>query len=112
MSSRSEKKKLDEDLVELSNTVDELTSASGEAAVQRLQDEINDSKAILKCGVCLDRPKEVCSCILFCFGVGNRFWLDILNNSGIKDTWFHGHLVGNLDIMKLSTFSFEHGLCK
>lgn len=56
---RSEKKKLDEDLVELSNTVDELTSASGEAAVQRLQDEINDSKAILKCGVCLDRPKEV-----------------------------------------------------
>lgn len=63
--SRSEKKKLDEELVELSNTVDELTSASGEAAVQRLQDEINDSKAILKCGVCLDRPKEVCSCILF-----------------------------------------------
>ncbi|KAG5628492.1 hypothetical protein H5410_000209 [Solanum commersonii] len=55
---RSEKKKLDEELVELSNTVDELTSASGEAAVQRLQDEINDSKAILKCGVCLDRPKR------------------------------------------------------
>ncbi|CAN4089766.1 unnamed protein product [Withania somnifera] len=56
---RSEKKKLDEELVELNNTADELTSASGEAAVQRLQDEINDSKAILKCGVCLDRPKEV-----------------------------------------------------
>ncbi|KAM3324431.1 E3 ubiquitin-protein ligase BRE1-like 2 isoform X1 [Capsicum chacoense] len=56
---RSEKKKLDEELVELNKTVDELTSASGEAAVQRLQDEINDSKTILKCGVCLDRPKEV-----------------------------------------------------
>ncbi|KAK4371676.1 hypothetical protein RND71_007060 [Anisodus tanguticus] len=56
---RSEKKKLDEELMELNKTVDELTSASGEAAVQKLQDEINDSKAILKCGVCLDRPKEV-----------------------------------------------------
>nr|XP_016459530.1 PREDICTED: E3 ubiquitin-protein ligase BRE1-like 2 isoform X2 [Nicotiana tabacum] len=56
---RSEKKKLDEEAVELNRTVDELTSASGEAAVQRLQDEINDCKAILKCGVCLDRPKEV-----------------------------------------------------
>ncbi|XP_009801022.1 E3 ubiquitin-protein ligase BRE1-like 2 [Nicotiana tabacum] len=56
---RSEKKKLDEEAVELNRTVDELTSASGEAAVQKLQDEINDCKAILKCGVCLDRPKEV-----------------------------------------------------
>lgn len=106
MSSRSEKKKLDEDLVELSNTVDELTSASGEAAVQRLQDEINDSKAILKCGVCLDRPKEVCSCILFCFGVGNRFWLDILNNSGIKDTWFHWSFGGQFGHNETIDFFF------
>ncbi|KAK6937028.1 hypothetical protein RJ641_034058 [Dillenia turbinata] len=30
-----------------------------EAAIQKLQDEIKDCKAILKCGVCFDRPKEV-----------------------------------------------------
>lgn len=56
--------------MELNRTVDELTSASGEAAVQKLQDEINDCKAILKCGVCLDRPKEVCTCVPFCSGSG------------------------------------------
>ncbi|GFP96126.1 E3 ubiquitin-protein ligase bre1-like 2 [Phtheirospermum japonicum] len=56
---RSERKKLDEELMELNRTVEELTSASGEAAIQKLQEEIKDCKAILKCGVCFDRPKEV-----------------------------------------------------
>ncbi|KZV21074.1 hypothetical protein F511_37025 [Dorcoceras hygrometricum] len=56
---RSERKKIDEELMELNRTVDELTSETAEAAIQKLQDEIKDCKAILKCGVCLDRPKEV-----------------------------------------------------
>lgn len=51
--------KLEEDLMELNNKVAELTSETGEAAIQKLRDEIKDCKAILKCGVCFDRPKEV-----------------------------------------------------
>ena len=47
--------------MELNNKVAELTSETGEDAIQKLQDEIKDSKAILKCGVCFDRPKEVCT---------------------------------------------------
>lgn len=62
---RSERKKLDEELLELNKTVDELTWETGEAAIQKLQDEIKDCKAILKCGVCFDRPKEVV--IVKCF---------------------------------------------
>lgn len=45
--------------MEVNNKVAELTSETGEAAIQKLQDEIKDCKAILKCGVCFDRPKEV-----------------------------------------------------
>ncbi|GFZ18235.1 histone mono-ubiquitination 2 [Actinidia rufa] len=56
---RTERNKLDEELMELNNKVAELTWETGEAAIQKLQDEIKDSKAILKCGVCFDRPKEV-----------------------------------------------------
>ncbi|KAJ4724084.1 E3 ubiquitin protein ligase [Melia azedarach] len=56
---RNERKKLEEDLMEVNNKVAELTSETGEAAIQKLQDEIKDCKAILKCGVCFDRPKEV-----------------------------------------------------
>ncbi|KAL3615914.1 hypothetical protein CASFOL_040208 [Castilleja foliolosa] len=56
---RNERKKLDEELMELNRTVEELISATGEAAIQKLQEEIKDCKAILKCGVCFDRPKEV-----------------------------------------------------
>lgn len=44
----------------MNTKVAELTSGSGEAAILKLQDEIKDCKAILKCGVCFDRPKEVC----------------------------------------------------
>lgn len=56
---RGERKKLDDELMELNRKVEELSSESGEAAIQKLQDEIKDCKAILKCGVCFDRPKEV-----------------------------------------------------
>nr|KAJ0199555.1 hypothetical protein LSAT_V11C600318340 [Lactuca sativa] len=37
---------------------EELDNESGEAAIQKLQDEIKKYKSILKCGVCFDRPKE------------------------------------------------------
>lgn len=57
---RNERKKLDDELVELNRKIAELSSESGEAAIQRLQDEIKDCKAVLKCSVCFDRPKEVC----------------------------------------------------
>ncbi|KAL9386220.1 hypothetical protein Peur_019344 [Populus x canadensis] len=50
---------LEEELMELNNRVAELTSETGEAAIQRLQDEIKDCKSMLKCSVCSDRPKEV-----------------------------------------------------
>lgn len=58
-SERNERKKLDEELMELNRKIAEMSSESGEAAIQRLQDEIKDCKAVLKCGVCFDRPKEV-----------------------------------------------------
>lgn len=56
---RNERKKLEEELAEWNRKVAELTAETGEAAVQRLHDEIKDCRAILKCSVCLDRPKEV-----------------------------------------------------
>nr|GMD23119.1 E3 ubiquitin-protein ligase BRE1-like 2 isoform X1 [Ipomoea batatas] len=56
---RTKKKQLDDELVELNKTVDELTSQSGEDEIQKLQNEINECKATLKCGVCIDRQKEV-----------------------------------------------------
>ncbi|XP_030524209.1 E3 ubiquitin-protein ligase BRE1-like 2 isoform X2 [Rhodamnia argentea] len=62
---REERKKLEEEIVECNNKVAELTAESGEAAVKRLQDEIKDCRAMLKCSVCLDRPKEVV--IVKCF---------------------------------------------
>ncbi|XP_043691971.1 E3 ubiquitin-protein ligase BRE1-like 2 [Telopea speciosissima] len=58
-SERAEKKKLEEELKEMNGKVLEMSSANGEAAIQKLQDEIKECKAILKCGVCFDRPKEV-----------------------------------------------------
>lgn len=44
---------------EWNRKVEELTSETGEVAIQKLQDEIKDCKSMLKCGVCFDRPKEV-----------------------------------------------------
>ncbi|KAK4440456.1 E3 ubiquitin-protein ligase BRE1-like 2 [Sesamum alatum] len=62
---RRERKKLDEEVMELNRTVAELTSETGEAAIQKLQEELKDCKAVLKCGVCFDRAKEVV--IVKCF---------------------------------------------
>ncbi|KAF8010452.1 hypothetical protein BT93_J1170 [Corymbia citriodora subsp. variegata] len=62
---REERKKLEEEIVECNKKVAELTAESGEAAVKRLQEEIKDCRTILKCSVCLDRPKEVV--IVKCF---------------------------------------------
>lgn len=56
---RSEKKKLEEELMELNKELEELGSESVEAATLRLQEEVKNCKNILKCGVCFDRPKEV-----------------------------------------------------
>ncbi|KAK8959740.1 E3 ubiquitin-protein ligase BRE1-like 2 [Platanthera guangdongensis] len=55
---RSERKKLEEEYEELKNEVMELSPERQEVAIQKLQDEIKECKAILKCGVCFDRPKE------------------------------------------------------
>lgn len=53
-------------MIELNRTVEKLTAETGEAAIQKLQDEIKDCKGILKCGVCFDRPKEVSlKCLYF-----------------------------------------------
>ncbi|KAA3470942.1 E3 ubiquitin-protein ligase BRE1-like 2 isoform X3 [Gossypium australe] len=56
---QSQRKKLEEELDELNSKVAELSSETGETAIQKLQDEIKNCKNILKCGVCFDRPKEV-----------------------------------------------------
>uniref|UniRef100_A0A0D9XML1 E3 ubiquitin protein ligase n=1 Tax=Leersia perrieri TaxID=77586 RepID=A0A0D9XML1_9ORYZ len=56
---RSERRKLEEEYEEVKNEVTELTSETEETTIQKLQDEIKECKAILKCGVCFDRPKEV-----------------------------------------------------
>lgn len=56
---RSERRKLEEQYVEVEKEVMELTSETEETTIQKLQDEIKECKAILKCGVCFDRPKEV-----------------------------------------------------
>ncbi|EOA39432.1 hypothetical protein CARUB_v10012558mg [Capsella rubella] len=56
---RREKKKLEEELMELNKELEELGSESVEAAIVRLQEEVKNCKNILKCGVCFDRPKEV-----------------------------------------------------
>ncbi|KAF2914866.1 hypothetical protein DAI22_10g195600 [Oryza sativa Japonica Group] len=56
---RNERIKLEEEYEEVKNEVSELTSETEETTIQKLQDEIKECKAILKCGVCFDRPKEV-----------------------------------------------------
>ncbi|KAL4195948.1 hypothetical protein AMTRI_Chr04g180860 [Amborella trichopoda] len=56
---RLEKKKLEEELEAFNSKVAQMSSENEEAAVEKLQDEIKEYKAILKCGVCYDRPKEV-----------------------------------------------------
>ncbi|TYK21679.1 E3 ubiquitin-protein ligase BRE1-like 2 [Cucumis melo var. makuwa] len=58
-SERSSREKLEEELKELNSKVAKLTSETGEAAIKKLQDEINACKTILKCSICNDHPKEV-----------------------------------------------------
>ncbi|KAL5577011.1 hypothetical protein UlMin_018710 [Ulmus minor] len=57
--------KLKEELKELKGTAAEMSSETGEAAVQKLQEEIKFCKSILQCLVYRDRPKEVV--IVKCF---------------------------------------------
>lgn len=64
---RKERKKLEEEFAEVKAEVLEMSSESEEVTIQKLQDEIKECKAILKCGVCFDRPKEVVIQILFIF---------------------------------------------
>ncbi|CAO2171340.1 unnamed protein product [Urochloa humidicola] len=56
---RTERRRLEEQYEEVKNEVMELTSETEETTIQKLQDEIKECKAILKCGVCFDRPKEL-----------------------------------------------------
>ncbi|CAB4297827.1 unnamed protein product [Prunus armeniaca] len=56
---RSSRKNLEEELRELNSMVAEMSSETGEAAIQKLQSEIKFCKNILQCSVCTDRPKEV-----------------------------------------------------
>lgn len=56
---RNSRKKIQEEIAEWNKTIAEMTSESEEAETQRLQEEIKECKAVLKCGVCFDRPKEV-----------------------------------------------------
>ncbi|XP_062076724.1 E3 ubiquitin-protein ligase BRE1-like 2 isoform X2 [Humulus lupulus] len=62
---RNSRKLLEEEFEELKTSVEEMTSETGEAAVQKLQEEIKFCKSILQCLVCRDRPKEVV--IVKCF---------------------------------------------
>ncbi|KAG0489180.1 hypothetical protein HPP92_007991 [Vanilla planifolia] len=67
---RTERKRLEEEYEEIKNEVMELSPEIIAAQIQKLQDEIKECKAILKCGVCFDRPKEVVitKCFhLFCY---------------------------------------------
>ncbi|CAN6271642.1 unnamed protein product [Urochloa humidicola] len=57
--SRIERWRLEEQYEEVKNEVMELTSETEEITIQKLEDEIKECKAILKCGVCFDRPKVV-----------------------------------------------------
>ncbi|XP_004294975.1 PREDICTED: E3 ubiquitin-protein ligase BRE1-like 2 [Fragaria vesca subsp. vesca] len=62
---RSLRKNIEEELHELNSRVAEMSSETGEAAIQKLQSEIKFYKNILQCSVCTDRPKEVV--IVKCF---------------------------------------------
>ncbi|EHA8591515.1 putative E3 ubiquitin-protein ligase BRE1-like 2 [Cocos nucifera] len=67
---RNERKRLEEELEEVKSEVMEMSGENEETTIQKLQDEIKECKAILKCGVCFDRPKEVVitKCFhLFCY---------------------------------------------
>ncbi|XP_052182341.1 E3 ubiquitin-protein ligase BRE1-like 2 [Diospyros lotus] len=54
---RSERKNLDEELKEVNNEVVEMSPQVRE--IQKLHNQIKDCKAMVMCGACLTRPKEV-----------------------------------------------------
>ncbi|XP_078155024.1 histone mono-ubiquitination 2 isoform X2 [Carex rostrata] len=56
---RNDRNKLNDELEEVRNELAELSSENEEVTIQKLEEEIKECKAILKCGVCFDRPKEV-----------------------------------------------------
>ncbi|KAK1281209.1 E3 ubiquitin-protein ligase BRE1-like 2 [Acorus gramineus] len=51
--------KMREELEEMKKRAEELSPENEEAIIQKLQDELKECKAMLKCGVCFDRPKQV-----------------------------------------------------
>ncbi|CAL0315796.1 unnamed protein product [Lupinus luteus] len=68
-SERSSRKKLEDELMELNRQIAELSSETGEEAVQKLEDELKVCKNMIKCTVCYDRLKEVVivkCCHMFC----------------------------------------------
>ncbi|KAK5812682.1 E3 ubiquitin-protein ligase BRE1-like 1 isoform X2 [Gossypium arboreum] len=57
---RFSKKRIEEELEVARRKVSRLqTEMEGSSTVERLQQELREYKEILKCGICLDRPKEV-----------------------------------------------------
>lgn len=57
---KSTKKKVQEDIAHLKSKLARTNSHSdGSSLVEKLQEEVKEYKAILKCSVCHDRPKEV-----------------------------------------------------
>ncbi|KAA3469437.1 E3 ubiquitin-protein ligase BRE1-like 1 isoform X2 [Gossypium australe] len=57
---RFSKKRIEEELEVASRKVSRLqTEMEGSSTVERLQQELREYKEILKCSICLDRPKEV-----------------------------------------------------
>ncbi|XP_078444209.1 histone mono-ubiquitination 2 isoform X2 [Wolffia australiana] len=56
---RSKGRRLKEELERVVALLEKMCPENEAAAIQKLQDEIKECKAILKCGVCFDRPKQV-----------------------------------------------------
>ncbi|KAJ4791635.1 E3 ubiquitin-protein ligase BRE1-like 2 [Rhynchospora pubera] len=56
---RIDRKKLEEELEEVRSELAELSLENEEATMKKLEEEVKECKAVLKCGVCFDRPKEV-----------------------------------------------------
>ncbi|MQM12666.1 hypothetical protein Taro_045585 [Colocasia esculenta] len=56
---RTRGKKLKEEHARVTSLLEKMSPENEATAIQKLQDEIKECKAILKCGVCFDRPKQV-----------------------------------------------------
>lgn len=108
--SRSERRRLEEQYEEVKNEVMELTSETEETTIQKLQDEIKECKAILKCGVCFDRPKEVTYNVLY-----NFFFLNDLNLFRIMISEFytlhHSYLRHEVPVSFVSLWLLDNQFC-